>query len=77
MKIVSYNRSTGRRAKEKVHEVEDPIGVGYQRDGLTGKRLPGSALTFYFDGRVYFVELDEKETKSLFQRLEEVMPRKE
>lgn len=69
MKITSYNRSAGRRGKEKVHHQDDALGVGYQRDGITGARVPGMIVTLYFDGRAYCLEMGEGEAESFVQRV--------
>jgi hypothetical protein len=69
MRVTSYNRAVGKRAREKVHHVDDSLSVGYQRDGMTGKVLPGNVLSLYLDGRVYLLELEPEEVQRLVASL--------
>jgi hypothetical protein len=68
MKITSYKTGAGKRAREKVHQVDDDygtLGVGHSREPMTGKVIPGRKLTLHFDGRTYLIELDMDEERHL------------
>lgn len=72
MKITSYKTGAGRRARPKDHKPdveEGGIGIGYQREGISGRRIPGAVVTLHFDGRTMMIELDEAEAKSLKEKL--------
>jgi hypothetical protein len=73
MRITSYNKAAGKKAKEKVHAVDGPFGVGRHHDGMTFQRLPGVVLTLSMDGRTYLIEMDEGQAAELVDRLQRQM----
>lgn len=74
MKITSFNRSAGRRAKEKAHHYNDAPSVGHQRDGETFQRIPNLvSLHLYFDGRAYLIEMDNSQAMKLADNLRDTV----